>query len=42
MFADCNNMEFEQRKSMYKAVKKVLIYARILDLHVRVLPANDG
>ena len=35
---ECNNMEFEQRKSLYKTLKRVMIYAGIIDLHVQVLP----
>ena len=38
---ECNNMEFEQRKSLYKTLKRVLIYAGIIDLNVKVLPQNE-
>ena len=42
LFTDCNNLEYEQRKSLYKTLKRVMIYAGIIDLHVRVLPPNEG
>lgn len=42
LLIDCNNMEYEQRKQLYKTLKKVLIYAGIVSLHVRVLPDNEG
>ena len=42
LLSDCNNMEFEQRKSLYKTLKRVLIYAGILALHVKVLPQNES
>ncbi len=42
LLADCNNLEFEQRKALYKVLKKVMIYSGLIDLHVKVLPPNEG
>ena len=42
LLADCNNLEFEQRKALWKVLKKVMAYAGIIDLHVKVLPPNEG
>ena len=42
LLMDCNNMEYEQRKSLYKTLKRVLIYSGLVSLHVRVLPPNEG
>ena len=42
LISDCNNLEFEQRKALYKVLKKVMIYSGLIELNVRVLPPNEG
>jgi len=40
LYAGADNLEYEQRKQVWKLVKRVMIYAGIVDKHVRVLPVH--
>ena len=42
LLSDCDNLEYEQRRSVYKTLKRILVYIGLVDLHVKVLPPADG
>ena len=42
LYAGADNLQYEQRKKLYSTLKKVMIYAGIIDHHVRVLPPMQG